>query len=150
MDAEETNRRLAEAESNVARALLRLQQVRRAILEGEFDPQVYDQALHAYHQAEYEAYDARRAWAQARTALPARPAPPDEASAGGVAPDAPDAPDGPDGPDGPDAPDASAPPGPPGTEPEPAPAPFRPTDRMRFVRWLVKHGRLSEWDVDDR
>jgi hypothetical protein len=146
MDAEETNRRLAEAESNVARALLRLQQVRRAILEGEFDPQVYDQALHAYHRAEYEAYDARRAWAQARTALPARPAPPDEASAGGVAPDVPDAPGAPD------APDASAPPGPPEAEaePEPAPAPFRPTDRMRFVRWLVEQGRLSEWDVDDR
>ena len=26
--------------------------------------------------------------------------------------------------------------------------PFRPTPRMRFVRWLVQTGRLSEWDVD--
>jgi hypothetical protein len=127
MNAEETNRRLAEAESNVARALLRLQQVRRAILEGKFDPQAYDQALHAYHQAEYEAYDARRAWAQARTVLPARPAPPDEASAAGAA-------------------GAPAPAGPPEAEP----APFRPTDRMRFVRWLVEQGRLSEWDVADQ
>ena len=26
-----------------------------------------------------------------------------------------------------------------------APAPFEPTPRMRFVRWLVRTGRLSEW-----
>jgi hypothetical protein len=27
-------------------------------------------------------------------------------------------------------------------------APFKPTSHMRFVRWLVQTGRLSEWDVD--
>jgi hypothetical protein len=135
MNAEETNRRLAEAESNVARALLRLQQVRQAILEGEFDPQVYDEALHAYHQAEYEAHDARQAWAQARTSRPAPPVSPAR-------------PDGAPVPDAPAAPDVPVPGGP--SEVEPETAPFQPTERMRFVRWLVEQGRLSEWDVADR
>jgi hypothetical protein len=28
------------------------------------------------------------------------------------------------------------------------PEPFEPTPRMRFVRWMVQTGRLSEWDLD--
>src|SRR3954468_25003185 len=91
MSGDETSRRLAEAESNVARALLRLQRIRRAILNGEFDARAYDEALHAYRQAEHEAYDARQAWA--RNAMPATPAPvpalPD-ATAGPAAAAAPD------------------------------------------------------------
>jgi hypothetical protein len=118
MNAEETNRRLAEAESNVARALLRLQQVRQAI-----------------HQAEYEAHDARQAWAQARTSPPAPPVSPARADGAPV-------------PDAPAAPDVPVPGGP--SEVEPETAPFQPTERMRFVRWLVEQGRLSEWDVADR
>ena len=27
-------------------------------------------------------------------------------------------------------------------------APFEPSERMRFVRWLVQQGRLSEWKVE--
>ena len=54
VEAEETTRRLAQAESNVARTLLRLQQIRRASLERAFDPQEYDRALLAYRQAEHE------------------------------------------------------------------------------------------------
>lgn len=33
--------------------------------------------------------------------------------------------------------------------PEPV-APFEPTPRMRFVRWLVETGRLSDWDAPTR
>ncbi len=75
MEAEETTRRLAQAESNVARALLRLQQIRRASLEGRFDPQEYDRALLAYRQAEHESRAARRAWVQARSAAAPAPVP---------------------------------------------------------------------------
>ena len=117
MEAEETTRRLAQAESNVARALLRLQQIRRASLEGRFDPQEYDRALLAYRQAEHESRAARRAWVQARGAAAPAPVP-----AGAPAP-------------------APAPPAP--------DVPFQPTPRMRFLRWLVQQGRLSEWDVTD-
>jgi hypothetical protein len=113
VDAEETKRRLAQAESYVARTLLHLQQVRRASLSGRFDPQEYDRALLAYRQAESEARAARRAWVQARGAGAPAPVP-----AG--------------------APAAPA-----------AEAPFQPTPRMRFLRWLVQQGRLSEWDVPD-
>jgi hypothetical protein len=115
VEAEETTRRLAQAESNVARTLHRLQQIRRASLEGRFDPQEYDRALLAYRQAEHESRAARRAWAQARGAAAPAPVP-----AGAPAP-APPAPD----------------------------VPFQPTPRMRFLRWLVQQGRLSEWDVAD-
>lgn len=117
MDAEETKRRLAQAESYVARTLLHLQQVRRASLSGRFDPQEYDRALLAYRQAESEARAARRAWVQARSAAAPAPVP-----AGAPGP-------------------ALAPPA--------ADAPFQPTPRMRFLRWLVQQGRLSEWDVPD-
>jgi hypothetical protein len=120
VETDETTRRLAQAESNVARTLLHLQQIRRASLGGRFDPQEYDRALLAYRQAEHEALAARLAWAQARGAAPA-PVP-----AG--------------------APD-------PGPGPAPSPpapdAPFQPTPRMRFLRWLVQQGRLSEWGVPD-
>jgi hypothetical protein len=117
VEAEETTRRLAQAESNVARTLLHLQQIRRASLDGRFDPQEYDRALLAYRQAEHEALAARLAWAQARGASAPAPVP------AGVPTPAP----------APPAPDA----------------PFQPTPRMRFLRWLVQQGRLSEWDVPD-
>jgi hypothetical protein len=140
MSGDETSRRLAEAESNVARALLRLQRIRRAILNGEFDPQAYDEALHAYRQAEHEAYDARQAWARARNAMPAMPAPPAPPAPVPALPDA----------SGDSAaaaaapsPAAAAPPAASGTD-----APFEPSERMRFVRWLVQQGRLSEWNVE--
>ena len=142
MSGDETSRRLAEAENNVARALLHLQRIRQAILIGEFDPQAYDAALQAYRQAEHDAYDARQAWARARNALPAAPGPgpalPDDTiPPGGAVPAAPETP-----PAAPETPvDASAAAG------EGA-APFEPTDRMRFARWLVQQGRLSEWDVE--
>ena len=29
--------------------------------------------------------------------------------------------------------------------PDPPPPPVLPTERWRFARWLVAHGRLSEW-----
>jgi hypothetical protein len=140
MSGDETSRRLAEAENNVARALLHLQRIRQAILIGEFDPQAYDAALHAYRQAEHEAYDARQTWARARNALPAAsgpaPALPDDAvPQDGAASDAP----------------SGAPPETPVDPPASAGAaaqPFEPTDRMRFARWLVRQGRLSEWDVE--
>ncbi|MGH2352002.1 MAG: hypothetical protein ACRDI2_09935 [Chloroflexota bacterium] len=32
---------------------------------------------------------------------------------------------------------------------EEPPAAFEPTPRMRFIRWMVETGRLSEWDVAD-
>jgi hypothetical protein len=139
MSGDETSRRLAEAESNVARALLRLQRIRRAILSGEFDPQAYDEALHAYRQAEHEAYDARQAWARARNAMPATPAPvpalPD--AAGPAAAPAPEAVSEAEIEAEAESPEAS------GTD-----APFEPSERMRFVRWLVQQGRLSEWNVE--
>ncbi len=75
MSGDETSRRLAEAENNVARALLHLQRIRQAILIGEFDSQAYDAALQAYRQAEHDAYDARQAWARVRNALPAASGP---------------------------------------------------------------------------
>ena len=145
MSGDETSRRLAEAESNVARALLRLQRIRRAILNGEFDPQAYDEALHAYRQAEHEAYDARQAWARARNALPALPAVP--------AVPAPPAPvpalsDAADAADAAPAPAAAAPPAAEAAEASGTDAPFEPSERMRFVRWLVQQGRLSEWNVE--
>jgi hypothetical protein len=139
MSGDETSRRLAEAESNVARALLRLQRIRRAILNGEFDPQAYDEALHAYRQAEHEAYDARQAWARARNALPALPAVP--------APPAP-VPALPDAAAAEPSPAAAAPPAAESAEASGTDAPFEPSERMRFVRWLVQQGRLSEWNVE--
>jgi len=139
MSGDETSRRLAEAESNVARALLRLQRIRRAILNGEFDPQAYDEALHAYRQAEHEAYDARQAWARARNALPALPALPAPAAPVPALSDAADAAP---------APAAAAPPAAEAAEASGTDAPFEPSERMRFVRWLVQQGRLSEWNVE--
>ena len=139
MSGDETSRRLAEAESNVARALLRLQRIRRAILNGEFDPQAYDEALHAYRQAEHEAYDARQAWARARNALPALHALPAPAAPVPALSDAADAAP---------APAAAAPPAEEAAEASGTDAPFEPSERMRFVRWLVQQGRLSEWNVE--
>jgi hypothetical protein len=110
MNPDFAERRLVDAETNLARALQRLHTLRRAALAGGYDPVEFDRALVAYRRAEREAVEAREALATAH--------------GDGV---------------------ASAewtPPGP----PEPA-EPFEPTPHMRFVRWLVETGRLSEWDV---
>ena len=107
MDPDFAERRLADAEDRLTRALQRLHALRRAALAGGYDPLEFDRALVAYRRAEHEAMTAREALAGAAgpAPLPAGRAP----EAGGSA--------------------------------------VRPTPRMRFVRWLVQTGRLSEWDV---
>jgi hypothetical protein len=109
MNPEYAERRLVDAESNLARALQRLHSLRRAALAGGYDPVEFDRALVAYRRAEREAVEAREALATSHDERPAW---------AGSAPAAP-------------APEA----------------PFEPTPRMRFVRWLVETGRLSEWDT---
>ncbi len=110
MSAEHPERRLVDAETNLARALQRLHSLRRAALAGGYDPVEFDRALVGYRRAEQEAREAREASAGVRDA---------ELEAG--------------------------------HQPAPAPlseatAPFEPTPRMRFARWLVESGRLSEWE----
>ncbi len=74
----------AQAESNVARALHRLQQIRGApASRGASIRRRYDRALLAYRQAEHESRAARRAWVQARSAAVPAPVP---AGAGAPAP----------------------------------------------------------------
>ena len=46
------------------------------------------------------------------------------------------------------APAAAAPPAAEAAEASGTDAPFEPSERMRFVRWLVQQGRLSEWNVE--
>jgi hypothetical protein len=102
-------RRLADAEDRLTRALHRLHALRRAALAGGYDPLEFDRALVAYRRAEQEAMSAREA--VLGTAVPAS-----GAGAGRAVLD----------------------------EEE---APFQPTSHMRFVRWLVQTGRLSEWNM---
>jgi hypothetical protein len=101
-------RRLADAEQRLARALQRLHALRRAALAGGYDPLEFDRALVAYRRAEQETMRAREALQGVAV------------SGAGAA----------------------------GAMPGPAGGPFRPTPHMRFVRWLVQTGRLSEWDRD--
>jgi hypothetical protein len=108
MDPDSAERRLADAEERLTRALQRLHALRRAALAGGYDPLEFDRALAAYRRAEHEAMTAREASTGA--AVPA-------ARSGGATRKLED-------------------------------EPFRPTPHMRFVRWLVQTGRLSEWDVD--
>jgi hypothetical protein len=112
MNPDESERRLVDAESRLARALQRLHTLRRAALAGGYDPVEFDRALVAYRRAEREAVEARQEWVTAHEAGVAT------AGTAGAYPR------------------------------EAAPGPFEPTPRMRFVRWLVQTGRLSEWDVD--
>jgi hypothetical protein len=108
--SEYAERRLVDAETNLARALQRLHSLRRAALAGGYDPIEFDRALVAYRRAEQEALEAREAWASVHDAADGAPR----------------------------------------REPDPASLEddFQPTPRMRFVRWLVENGRLSEWDAD--
>jgi hypothetical protein len=113
MNPDFVERRLVDAETNLARALQRLHTLRRAALAGGYDPVEFDRALVAYRRAEREAVEAREALATAHSD--------GVASAGWTSPE-------------------------PAQPAEPA-EPFEPTPHMRFVRWLVETGRLSEWDV---
>ncbi len=114
MNKHNTERRLLDAETRLARALQRLHALRRAALTGTYDPAEFDQALAAYRRAEKEVLEAREAWARSQERQPE----PAQARQ---------------------------------EEEQPA-EPFEPTPRMRFVRWLVESGRLSDWDrpVDTR
>jgi hypothetical protein len=106
MNPDDSERRLVDAESRLARALQRLHTLRRAALAGGYDPVEFDRALVAYRRAEREAVAARQEWATAHeAAVLTAEAPPADAE------------------------------------------PFEPTPRMRFVRWLVQSGRLSEWET---
>ncbi|HVG96000.1 MAG TPA: hypothetical protein VNK05_03820 [Chloroflexota bacterium] len=106
MNPDESERRLVDAESSLARALQRLHSLRRAALAGGYDPIEFDRALVAYRRAEREAVAARQAWASAHEA--------------GVLT---------------------------ATSPAAGEEPFEPTPRLRFVRWLVQSGRISEWET---
>ena len=110
MDPDSAERRLADAEERLTRALQRLHALRRAALAGGYDPLEFDRALAAYRRAEHEAMTAREALTGA--AVPA-------ARFRGAR-----------------------------RKLEDEDEPFRPTPHMRFVRWLVQTGRLSEWEVD--
>ncbi len=69
MDPEFAERRLADAEERLTRALQHLHALRRAALAGGYDPLEFDRALVAYRRAEHEAMSAREALAGA--AVPA-------------------------------------------------------------------------------
>jgi hypothetical protein len=123
MNAEQIEQQLAEAETNLAQALHYLHVTRRAALTEGYDSAEYDRALVGYRLAEQEVRTARQAWAALHSDRTA-PAPAPVAAVAvsrGAAPaltaDATDA--------GPSE-------------------PFAPTPRMRFARWLVQTGRLSE------
>jgi hypothetical protein len=100
-------RRLADAEDRLTRAIQRLHSLRRAVLAGGYDPLEFDRALVAYRRAEQEATSAREAMLNAAGM---------SAVALGAAPVA-------------------------------ESVPLEPTSHMRFVRWLVQTGRLSEWNM---
>jgi hypothetical protein len=88
--------RLADAEAELCRAWRRLQMVRSAAFNDEYDPDACETAALLYRRAVHDVHQARDACA----ASPAAPAAP--------------------------------------------PAPAAPTPRLRFARWLVENGRLSE------
>lgn len=123
MNAEQIEQQLAAAETNLAQALHYLHATRRAALTEGYDSAEYDRALVGYRLAEQEVRTARQAWAAVHSGRTA-PAPASVA-AGAVGLDA-----------------ATA------LTADPADAapsePFEPTPRMRFARWLVQTGRLSE------
>lgn len=123
MNAEQIEQQLAEAETNLARALHHLHATRRAALTEGYDSAEYDQALVGHRLAEQAVRTARRAWA---AVLSGRAAPaPASVAAGALGRDA--------------APALTA------DTADSAPSePFEPTPRMRFARWLVQTGRLSE------
>jgi hypothetical protein len=60
-DPDFAERRLADAEDRLTRALQRLHALRRAALAGGYDPLEFDRALVAYRRAEQEAMSAREA-----------------------------------------------------------------------------------------
>ena len=61
MDPDFAERRLADAEERLTRALQHLHALRRAALAGGYDPLEFDRALVAYRRAEHEAMSAREA-----------------------------------------------------------------------------------------
>ena len=73
MNKHNTERRLLDAETRLARALQRLHALRRAALTGTYDPAEFDQALAAYRRAEKEVLEAREAWARSQE-RPSEPA----------------------------------------------------------------------------
>ncbi|MDQ3701865.1 MAG: hypothetical protein M3442_13235 [Chloroflexota bacterium] len=123
MNVEQIEQQLAQAETNLAQALHYLHATRRSALTEGYDSAEYDRALVGYRLAEQEVRTARQAWAAVHSGQTA-PAPASVASGAlGLV----------------TAPTLTA-------DPEnSAPSePFEPTPRMRFARWLVQTGRLSE------
>lgn len=125
MDADYAEQRLTDAEISMARALHRLHAVRRAALTEGYDSMEHDRALVGYRLAERNVRAARRTVAEAHTGQVARPAQPEPPVRGASSLL--------------EAPAVTAPHG--GT---PSAGPFEPTPRMRFARWLVQTGRLSD------
>jgi hypothetical protein len=117
MNANNAEQRLVEAEAKLTRALQRLSALRRAALYGNYDPAEFDRAVMAYREAEMEAQDARRALAtRSDDAL----VPLDALRAAQRAEVAQPAPD------------------------DDQPYVLEITPRLRFAKWLVDNGRLTD------
>jgi hypothetical protein len=116
MESQVAREHLLDAETELSRALRRINALRRAALYGDYDSEEFDKAIAIYRRAKQRAQAARQAffmhlWGE--TAEPAQAA----ASAQAAEP-------------------ASE------TGPE---QPLQPTARLRFAKWLVETGRLGEW-----
>lgn len=122
MEASNVQQRLIEAETKLSRALQRLHALRRAALYGNYDPVEFDRAVMAYREAEAEVQQAREAWAHASQGAPLPAAP--------TIPVA-------------EQPSAEA------AEPVPD-EPFVITPRLRFAKWLVENGRLTDWPQEEQ
>ena len=114
--AESIREQLRRAEANLKAATAHFRSLRRAAFAGRYDPDAFDQAVLACRAAEAALLAARHAMAtEATEATEAR-----EPEAAAQPPASPDAPQG-----------------------APAGGPD-PLARLRFARWLVQTGRLSE------
>ena len=129
-------RRVAEAELKLTRLMQRLHALRRAAAVGFFDQVELDRTSAACRAADLEVRQARADWAQARAnrgaAQTSPPSPPRSWTADAHA-----------------APHAGHATNLPSAPPEAAPPPFEPTPYMRFMKWLVQSGRVSDGDQGD-
>lgn len=116
MSDEDITKRLVEAETALAKAVQRLRKLQRDVLYGQYSAAEFDDAVNAYRTTRSAAYEIRNEYAKARSQLESGQPPQPE----------------------------------PAQRPEPTVqaedvAIFVPTPHMRFIRWLHRTGRMSEW-----
>ena len=128
--------RVTEAETQLAKALQRLSQLRRASLAGDYDPDVFDRAVQEYRVAAAAVAHARERWLQERTATPS---PEEPSPARGALGSLQRRDDHGERPEATASPLADPPAG------ESAPPPLQVTPYLRFAKYLDQRGLITDW-----